>query len=152
MKKIISTLFTTAILITSCTNGNLGSSDSPKTAEELKMELKIQELTTPTKYLTITGETMKHNLVREAGLFRKAEYDGWIVSGIIKNSATIAKFKDIVLSITLLSQTETVIEEKNYVIYEFYESNSTKQFFIKINPPNATDKFNIIVKDAVAVD
>jgi len=154
MKKIILIAMTaTTISFMSCNSGGSSSnSDRPKTPEELKMELKIQEQSSPTEYLTVNGETMKHNLVREAGLFRDAEYDGWLVEGTIKNSATVAKFKDIVLTIKLLSQTETVIEEKDYVFYEFYEPNSSKQFSIKINPPTVTDKFNVSVKNATATE
>ncbi len=116
------------------------------------MELKAQEQSSPSSYLTVDNATMKRNLVREAGVFRDAEYDGWLVEGTIKNSATLAKFKDVVLTIELQSQTGTTIEEKDYVLYEFYEPNSTKNFSIKIYPPEETDKFNVFLKTALPTE
>lgn len=145
--KIIFILFL-SMLQFSCNNSN---SEKPKTAEELKQELKTKEEIMPTQYLTIENATMTQNLVREAGLFRDAKYDGWLAKGIIKNSATIAKYKDVVITIELYSQTETVIETKDYVIYEYYEPNSSKEFTIKINTPDATNKFHMTVKDATPV-
>ncbi|MFZ4546131.1 MAG: hypothetical protein ACOYN4_01780 [Bacteroidales bacterium] len=127
-------------------------SDRPKSPEELRMDLKLQEQFDPTLYLTVSESTMKHNLTRKAGLFRDAEYDGWIIEGDIKNTASVAKFKDVVLTISLFSQTQTVIEEKDYVIYEFYSPNETKHFSFKIYPPEATNKFNVSVKSATAVE
>ena len=149
MKKPLLILITTMIMFfNSCNSDN--SLNRPKTAEELKLELKIQEQSSPTKYLTINNATMKHNLIRESGLFHDAEYDGWLVQGTINNSASVAKFKDIVVGIKLISKTLTVIEEKDYVIYEFYEPNSSKEFSIKIYPPKPTDTFSVIVKRATA--
>jgi hypothetical protein len=159
MKKSFLILGVSAILaLTGCNQGGGSSSNGssnterPKTPEELRLELKQQEQSTPQQYLEISGTTMKHNMTRESGLFHDAEYDGWLVEGVIKNSASIAKFKDIVVSISLISQTGTVIEEKDYVIYEFYEPNTTKKFAIKIYPPEVTDKFNVNVKTAVAAE
>lgn len=155
MKKILFLSFASAtLLLASCNSGGSSGSnaDKPKTPEELKMELKIQEQSSPTDYLSASGATMKHNEVRKAGLFRDAEYDGWLVEGIIKNTATLARFKDVVLTIKLFSQTETVIEEKDYVIYEFFEPNTSKPFSIKIHPPEVTDKFNVSVKTGTATE
>ncbi len=130
-------------------------SNRPKTPEELKMELKVQEQNSPTQYLTSTA-TMSENKVktRDAGVFHDAEYsaDGNNIEGTIKSSATVARFKDVVLTVTFMSETETVIEEKDYVFYEFYEPNSTKPFSLHVYPTAATKKFNVTVKNATAVD
>jgi len=154
MKKIgFFTIAISLLLWTSCNSGGSSSNtDRPKSPEELKAELKMQEQFAPTDYLRTEGSTMKHNEVRKAGLFRDAEYDGWLVEGTIKNSATITRFKDVIVTIKLFSQTETVIEEKDYAIYEFFEPNSSKPFSIKITPPKVTDKFNVSVKTATATE
>jgi len=157
MKKILFILISaTALVLTSCNSGgSFSEQDRPKTPEELRMELKVQEQSSPDEYLSATA-TMSPNRVktREAGLFRDAEYgtDGYNIEGKIKNSATIARFKDVVLTVTFMSQTETVIEQKDYVFYEFYEPNSTNAFSLHLYPPDATDKFNVTVKSATAVD
>lgn len=152
MKQILSILFFLVLFITSCSDSVSTEQERPKTPEELKMELKNQELNDPTTYLSAENVTMTENKVktREAGLFRDAEYktDGYFIEGNIKNTATIAKYKDVILTVTLFSQTETVIEEKDYVVYEFYAPNSVSSFSFKINPPSATNKFNVAVKGA----
>jgi hypothetical protein len=119
------------------------------------MELLSQERTTPLIYLTVEGKMQAdQKLVRAAGLFRDAEYadDGSTIRGTIKNTATIAKFKDVVLTVTFYSQTQTVIETKDYVIYEFYKPNTTNNFELKVYPPEAMKEFNVEVKNATAAD
>lgn len=156
MKKIIFTLIVaTTFAFTNCNSGGFSQQERLKTAEELRMELELQEQISPNEYLSATA-TMSPNRVktREAGLFRDAEYgtDGYNIEGTIKNTATIARFKDVVLTVTFMSQTKTVIEEKDYVFYEFCEPNSTKAFSLHLYPPDATDRFNVTVKNATAVD
>lgn len=152
MKSTLPIITFLVLLIASCSNSASSEQARPKTPEELKLELKNQELNDPTTYLSAENVTMTENKVktRDAGLFRDAEYktDGYFIEGSIKNTATLAKYKDVILTVTLFSQTETVIEEKDYVIYEFYGPNSVNAFSFKINPPSATNKFNVVVKDA----
>lgn len=155
-------------LMTSCNNsGNQVSAEAaipnnsenpasaevfvPKTPEELKMELNQQELSNPTHYL-IANAKMSENTVktREAGLFREAEYstDGYNIEGSIKNSASVARFKDVMITVKFLSKTGTIIEETDYPFYEFYEPNSTTPFSLHVYPPDAMEKFSVSVKNA----
>jgi len=156
MKKTITTLLIATVLLASCNNGgSSASANRPKTPEELKAELKQQEQMNPLQYLEANG-TMKENRVqtREEGLFHAAEFstDGYNIEGTIKNSATVARFKDVVLTIKFMSKTETVIEEKDYPFYEFYNPNSTTPFALKVYPPSAMEKFGLSVKSATAVN
>jgi len=91
---------------------------------------------------------------REAGFFNEAEYakDGNTIYGTIKNSATMAKFKDIVLTVTFYSQTQTAIESKDFTIYEFYKPNTATLFELKVYPPEAMAQFGVEVKTATAAD
>jgi hypothetical protein len=154
---------TTVLLITSVTMIVLGCNpggpaedqNSLKSPEELRMELKLQEQSSPDLYITATATLNPDSvLVREAGLFREAEYDidGYNLEGEIKNAATLARFKDVVLTVMFMSQTETIIEQSDYTLYEFYEPNSTSPFSIHVYPPEATDKFVLLVKGATAVE
>jgi len=142
-----------SVLLTNCGSSTPG--EVPKTPEQLKAELLSQEKTEPLTYLTVDA-TMKEDEVktRDAGLFHDAEYskDGNTVHGTIKNSATLAKFKDIVLTVTYYSQTETAIESKDFTIYEFYTPNSSTPFELKVYPPETMAKFGIEIKTATAVD
>lgn len=116
-----------------------------KTPAELKMELQMQENDNPLQYLRLENITMQRNKIKEAGLFSNAKYDGYLVTGQVKNSATMAKYKDLEVTVELYSQTKTVIESKSFVIYEYYEPNSTKDFSLKIDVPNAMKSFGTFV-------
>lgn len=156
MKKVFLSLITISLLMTSCGGSSSSASvERPKTPEELKMELVAQEKLEPLTYLTVDAKMQEDEVkTRDAGLFHDAEYspDGNTIHGTIKNSATIAKFKDVVVTVTFYSQTETAIETKDYVIYEFYSPNTSKKFDLKVYPPEAMAKFGVEIKNATAVD
>jgi len=146
---VSSVLFVGLALFSSCNNE---PKERPKTPEELRAELKKQEQSEPLFYLSIDKPTMKHNMTRAEGLFRDAEYDGWLIEGKIKNTATLAKFKDVVLRVKHFSQTNTLIEQKDFVIYEFYEPRKMKNFVLKVYPPEAHHTFDVDVVRATPVD
>lgn len=130
-----------------------GPATIKKTPEELRAELLIQEESTPTSYVTVGDSTsIIPNKIKDAGLFSEAQYDGWLVSGVIKNTATIARFKDVVLTVTLYSQTQTIIDRQNFIIYEYFEPNSIKPFSLKINAPQATNTYHVTVNSATAAN
>lgn len=89
-------------------------------------------------------------MVKKATLFRVAVYedDGALIKGWIENTATFAKFKDIVVKVSYYSRTETLIDKKQFVIYDYYEPNSTKFFSIKVYPPSAYKEFGFQIVDA----
>lgn len=143
MKKI------TLILIYVLTLTIIGCKENrQKTPAELKMELQMQENQNPLKYLKLENVKMQKNKIKDAGLFSSAKYDGYLITGQVKNSATMAKYKDLKLTVELYSKTKTVIENKSYVFYEYYEPNSTKDFTIKIDAPNAMKSFGTFVGGA----
>lgn len=142
-----------SVFLMSCSSST--SHDIPKTPEQLKAELLLRENDEPSAYLAVEA-TMKEDKVktREEGLFHDAEYskDGNTIHGTIKNTATLAKFKDIVLTVTFYSQTNTAIESKDFTIYEFYAPNTITPFELKVYPPEAMAKFGIEIKTATATD
>lgn len=156
MKHLLISASIAITLFASCNGGAAPATiEMPKTPEELKMELAAQEKAEPLTYLTIDA-TMREDevMTREEGLFHSAEYspDGNTIHGTITNTATIAKFKDVVLSVTFYSQTDTPIETKDFTIYEFYEPNKVSNFELKVYPPETMAKFGIEIKNATAVD
>lgn len=145
-------IFIASILIVVCSCDSI--SERPKTPEELRLELMSQEQTQPTFYLEAEAKMKEDKVeVRKAGLFRDAEYapDGHTIFAKITNKATIARFKDVVVTITFYSQTETPIESKEFTIYEYFEPNTTKSIDLKVYPPEAMSKFGIEVKGATPV-
>ena len=136
----------TLILICILTITAIGCKENrQKTPAELKMELQMQENNNPKQYLKLENVKMKRNKIKDAGLFSSAKYDGYLITGQVKNSATIAKYKDLKVTVELYSQTKTVIESKSFVIYEYYEPNSTKNFSLKIDAPKAMNSFGTFI-------
>lgn len=158
MKHLLISTSVAIVFLASCNGGGASSSatvEMPKTPEELKMELVAQEKAEPLTYLTVDASMREDEVkTRDAGLFHEAEYspDGNTIHGTITNTATIAKFKDVVLSVTFYSQTDTPIETKDFTIYEFYAPNSVNNFELKVYPPETMAKFGIEIKNATAVD
>ena len=153
LKTILLTLLT--IWLTSCGDGNNTKETRQKTSEELKSELKQLELSNPRDYLDCQNVTLQlqKKLVKEGGLFRNAEYadDGGLIQGSFVNKATLAKYKDITIKVSYYSQTKTLISESAYIIYEFYNAHSTKNFSLKVDPPKAYKTFSFRVTGATPV-
>jgi hypothetical protein len=149
--KLSLTFLITLLVLTSCGGGQ----NNHKTPEQLKLELKQREVLNPVKYLSEKNVSLElqQKKVKSGGLFRDAEYvdDGALIEGVIVNRATLAKFKDIVVRVSYYSKTKTLLEEKSYRIYEFFEPNSSKHFSLKVNPPKAFASFDLQVVDAEGV-
>ena len=146
MKKLF--LLYVLIFLSSC-----GSNLIIKSPEELRMEIKAQEQSSSTAYLVIEGGIiLTPGRVREAGSLKDSEYDGYFVQGIIRNTATIAMFRDVVLTVQLYSQTDTVIEEQDYMIHELFDPGSFSVFSIQVDAPKVTEEYKVRIKSAATAD
>jgi len=74
-----------------------------------------------------------------------------LAQGQIKNTASVAKFKDVVLTVYIYSKTKTIIDQKDYVIYEYLEPNGILPFKLKVNPPDAMSSYHIEVKGVTPI-
>ncbi len=164
MKPITTLSIIFLILFTSCGSDahpfsraeSRNDPEQEKSPEELRMELKALEEESPLAYITGKGITLDPQQVqtRRTGLFRDAEYapDGAIISGRLNNAATLARYKDAQLKLSFYSQTNTLIDEQTYTIYEYLEPNSSKSFSFKIDGyPEATDYFRTEIVGVAAV-
>lgn len=136
MKKTITTLFITTAILTSCNNGGSSSSSS---YQEQKISLEDQEKQNPTSFLSASGTyhpTLLGNKMK--------------INGTITNKATIASYKDVTITVRYISKTDSDIGSGNYTIYDFFPPNQTKEFEIKIEIPDGTEKLGWDVVSAVA--
>ncbi|MDC7997977.1 hypothetical protein [Gilvibacter sediminis] len=120
-----------------------------KSSAELRMELKMQEDKNPMQYLELEDVNMKGNKIKEASLFSSAKYDGYLVTGQVKNRASIAKYKDLEITVEFYSETETLIGSESFIIYEYFEPNSTQSISLKIQPPKAMKAFKAGITGAL---
>ncbi|OGU96040.1 MAG: hypothetical protein A2475_01165 [Ignavibacteria bacterium RIFOXYC2_FULL_35_21] len=86
----------------------------PKTEEELRQELVEKELKNPKKYLKIFVE-------------RKDPFIGraYLICSV-RNTATMATFKDIVIQVQYWSKTNSMIKKWDNTFYEFITPYSSK--------------------------
>jgi hypothetical protein len=122
MKTIFSISLALVTLISCNNSGSADSPSAPKSAEELKMDLKAQEQNIPTDYLTADG-TYRENIWG----------DKLKISCTITNRATLATFKDAIVEVTYYSKTKTELAAKEYTIYEIFPPGSSKTIELKID-------------------
>ena len=105
--------------------------------EELREELHQKEMKKPKDHLSVT---YKLNYKLFSG---KDE-----IIGKIYNSASMATFKDIVLTVVFSTETETELSRKDYVVYDYVYSNSDLPFSIKTYSPSGTKRIGVSIKSA----
>lgn len=129
------------VFIVSCNNNNTNSNDLtiPSTYEEKRKSLAEIEQESPTNFLKVEG-TYRTNLVGR-----------WVLEGSIFNTATTARYKDVVLEITYYSKTNTYLGSETKVFYEYFEPNSEKKFKIKVDGYGGTEKIGYNISSAIAV-
>jgi len=71
------------------------------------------------------------------------------VHGVIKNSATIATFKDVVVNIVYYTKTQTELGNKNYTIYDVFPPQSEKKFELKIDNYKDVSSIGLTVQSAM---
>ena len=132
MKTYVVLFFT--IFLIGC--GGQGSSSYKVT----KMTLEKQEKNNPKSFLSVSGRTWE-NLSGET-----------VIKGDIKNNATIAQFKDVILVVDFYTKTNTHLGSQRFVVYEFVKPGQSAHYKLKMIAPAGTENVNISVESAKAVD
>ena len=109
----------------------------PKTPEELKQELKSDEQNHPGNYLSV-HYSYKY----------KVYSNRFQIDGTLTNSATVATFKDVILSVSYYTQTNTFLKTEDYVVYKYVYPNGNTSFSLNVEVPSGGKKVNIKVKTA----
>lgn len=127
----------------------------PKTAAELRHELSESEAADPAGMLSITGNMEENKiLIQKPDFFHHSKYatDGYIIRGIISSKASIASFKDAVVQITYLTETNTELTTTDTRVYKYFPPNEATSFERKVYPPENTKNFAMRVVSAAAVN
>lgn len=117
-------------------SGNLGRG-THKSENDLRQDLSQTEGRNPKNYLSV-----------EYDLTYKVFSGEDKISGNIYNSATLATFKDVVLSVTYSSATDAYLGSKNYIVYDYIYPGSSVPFTIKTYSPNGTKKIGVKIQSA----
>ena len=122
------------IIFSSCTGkGTLGY-------EATKLSLEEQEKIAPVTFLEVSG-TFRENLIGET-----------VVEGIVKSNASVAKYKDLVITVIFYTKTDTYLGSEDFILYEFINPGSELEFKIKTSAPEGSEKIGLEVKEAVSVN
>ncbi len=114
--------------------------ERPKTAAELRAELLTQEQGAPSEYLATEG-TYRRNFIGQL-----------VLEGRIINRATLARFKDPVLMVEWYSKTNTLLENKEYKVFESVGPQGTAQFKVKTDAPSYVDHVAMAISSADVVE
>lgn len=129
------------LIIGKITNNRSGSSNNdPQNYQEKVMTVAEIENSQPTQFLTADGNYNQNFL----GTKLK-------VHGVIKNSATVASYKDAIVKITYYSKTKTILGSKTYTIYDTFAPHSTVHFELKIENYQNVSTIGWDVIDAVGI-
>lgn len=113
------------------------SRQSVKTESELRQDLSSKEGRNPKNYLSVDYELTYKVLSGEDK-----------ITGTIYNTATMATFKDVVLTVSYSTETNTSLGKENYVIYDYVYPGSSIPFTIKTYSPQGTKKIGVNIKSA----
>jgi hypothetical protein len=108
--------------------------------ESLKLTIEEQEKMAPLTFLSVDGKLWE-NLIGQT-----------VIEGDISSSATVAKFKDAVLKVNFYTKTGTFLGSEDFVVYEFVNPGQSVHFKIKSFGPEASEKIDIKISEAVSVD
>lgn len=114
-------LLSVILILTSCNQSSPGSYDTSSSSsyQDTKLTLEEKEKQDPLSFLSTDG-TYRENLVGQ-----------WVLEGTVTNHATIAKYKDVVLTVKFYSKTKTLLGSEKHSIYEYFSAGRTKSFKIK---------------------
>ncbi len=113
--------------------------EAVKTPTQLKEDRRKKEITNPASYIK-TKIKWRKNLVGET-----------VVEGNLVNIATLADFKDPVISITWLSKTNTPLATTSHPLYEYLAAKKTIPYKLKIKAPAKYASIKASVESATAL-
>lgn len=116
------------------------SAERPKSPEELRAELLAVEQNAPADYLGVEG-TYHRNFINQL-----------VLEGDIASKASLATYKDPVLSVTWYSKTQTEIGTQQYPVYELLSPQGSTHFKLKTSAPSEVASVAMSVAGATPVE
>jgi hypothetical protein len=113
------------------------SRQSVKTESELRQDLSTKEGRNPKNYLSVDYDLTYKVLSGQDK-----------ITGRIYNTATMATFKDVVLTVSYSTETNTSLGKENYIIYDYVYPGSSVPFTIKTYSPEGRKKIGVTIKSA----
>lgn len=135
------------VIVAMVVRANMGDNEKaqpetvPQTYEQKVMTVEEIERSEPTRFLTAEG---KYNTNFWGDKIR--------IRGIIRSTATVASFKDVVLRVTYLTRTKTKLGSNDHNIYEQFQPHSEVKFDLKVDNYEDVSSIECEVVKATAIN
>jgi hypothetical protein len=86
-----------------------------------------QERANPSAFLSAVGGTYKPNFWQTK----------WEISGSVNNVANHTNYKDVIIQVSFISRTNSVIDTKRFVLYDYFPYGLKKGFNLEVEKPAA---------------
>lgn len=113
----------------------------PKSETELRMELLSKENSAPLLYLNLNQVKFEKKLL--AFITNEAT-----ITGVVKNSASLSKYKDLRVRVNYYSTTNTIFKSQDYVIYKYFPPQSNTPITLEVNFPDSFSKYGVEILGA----
>lgn len=107
----------------------------------------------PSQDLNIESGNLKHNMIKEGGLFSEPQYDGWILTGDVRNNGAVI-YKNIQIEIQYENAQGHKLTEEKFTLNKTVAPGTTADINVKVYPPAEMQKFacGVITASAVFTD
>ena len=127
-KAVLITIIVLAVIIAGLSFLKMRNSRDYPSYQPRPMTVEEIERTKPINFLSASGKYIENFWG-----------DKFIIQGTVKNSATIATYKDVVVRVTYLTKTQTAIGSNDYTIYDAFLPHSSKNFELKVGKHKNVD-------------
>jgi hypothetical protein len=136
------------LLIDGISSGHISVEDfisRPKSEAELRMELLSKEKSRPLSYLSLNQIKFEKKLL--AFITNEAT-----ITGVVKNSASLSKYKDLRVRVNYYSATNTIFKSHDYVIYKYFPPQSSIPITLEVDFPDGFSKYGVEILGATPTD
>jgi hypothetical protein len=111
---------------------------------------KPQKIYYPSQDLSLENGSMKHNMIKEGGFFTDPKYDGWILTGDVRNNGEVI-YKNIAILIQYQDKDGHPLTSENFVLHKTIAPGTTADVNVKLYPPNEMHEYTYTVTNAAVV-
>ena len=132
------------VIIEGISSGHISIEDfisRPKSEAELRMELLSKEKNSPLSYLSLNQTKFEKKVL--AFITNEAT-----ITGMVKNSASLSKYKDLRVRVNYYSATNTIFKSQDYVIYKYFPPQSNIPINLEVNFPDGFSKYGVQILGA----
>ena len=102
----------------------------------------------PTLVLNTENLQLKHNMVEEGGLFSSPKFDGWILTGDIRNNDGLDIYKNISIQLEYMDEAKHKLNGQQLTINKTIAPGTIIDLNEKVYPPDEMKTFSVSIANA----